>query len=75
MFEWKKLGRIFNPVDHREKSWMYEYAQAPSIVEFEKTIRVFFSARPAPENGISRIHKIRRERVCAESWRMWREKG
>lgn len=60
MFKWKKLGRIFNPIDYRDKSWMYEYAQAPSIVVFEKTVRVFFSSRPAPENGqyVSRMGYI-----------------
>lgn len=49
MFKWKKLGRIFNPADSKETSWMQEYAQAPSIVVFEKTVRVFFSSRAAAD--------------------------
>ena len=49
MFKWKKLGRIFNPIDYRESTWMYEYAQAPSVVIFEKIVRVFFSSRPVPD--------------------------
>lgn len=49
MFKWKKLGRVFNPVDVQEKSWMNEYAQAPSVVIFDKFIRVFFSSRPVPD--------------------------
>ena len=49
MFRWKKLGRIFNPIEVKDKSWMHEYAQAPSVVIFEKFIRVFFSSRPAPD--------------------------
>lgn len=60
MFKWNKLGRIFNPIDYRDISWMYEYAQAPSIIELEKSVRVFFSSRPKPENGqyISRMGYI-----------------
>lgn len=60
MFKWKKLGQLFNPVDYRNQTWMYEYAQAPSVAIFEKTVRVFFSSRPAPENGqyISRMGYI-----------------
>lgn len=49
MFKWKKLGRIFNPIDYRDQSWMYEYAQAPSVAIFDKTVRVFFSSRPVPD--------------------------
>ncbi|HMJ48815.1 MAG TPA: hypothetical protein VK498_15895, partial [Ferruginibacter sp.] len=58
MFRWKKLGRIFNPVDVKDKSWISEYAQSPSVVVFEKFIRVFFSSRALPDkNGqfISRV--------------------
>jgi sucrose-6-phosphate hydrolase SacC (GH32 family) len=49
MFKWKKLGRIFNPVDLHEKSWMHEYAQAPSVIIFHKHVRVFFSSRTIPD--------------------------
>lgn len=61
MFKWKKLGRIFNPVEQSDNNWMHEYAQAPSVVIFEKFIRVFFSSRPYPDkNGqyISRLGYI-----------------
>ncbi len=43
------------------KSWMKEYAQAASVVIFEKFISVFFSSRELPdENGqyISRMAYI-----------------
>ena len=50
MFKWKKLGRIFNPVDINN-SWIREYAQAPSVIIYEKFIRVFFSCRPAPDSN------------------------
>ncbi len=52
MFRWKKLGRVFNPQEIKGKSWIKEYAQAPSVLIFDKFIRVYFSCRPLPdENG------------------------
>src|SRR3989344_2334138 len=52
MFKWKKLGRVFNPTKHKSRNWMQEFAQAPSVLIFEKFVRVFFSSRPsADKNG------------------------
>ena len=52
MFKWKKLGRIFNPVDYQEQSWLYEYAQTPNTLEYDDFIRVYFTTRMKPdENG------------------------
>jgi sucrose-6-phosphate hydrolase SacC (GH32 family) len=60
MFKWKKLGRIFNPMELKNESWMKEYAQAPSVLILEHCIRVFFSSRGNPENGqyVSRLGYI-----------------
>ena len=60
MFKWKKLGRVFNPVDINN-SWIKEYAQAPSVIIHRNFIRVYFSCRPAPDsNGqfVSRLAYI-----------------
>jgi hypothetical protein len=46
MFKWKKLGRIFNPTEVENVSWLQEFAQAPSVLEFDDFIRVYFSCRP-----------------------------
>ncbi len=52
MFSWIKLGRIFNPQDVHNVSWLKEFAQAPSVLVFDKFVRVYFSCRPAPDaNG------------------------
>jgi len=52
MFKWKKLGRIFNPLDITDRPWLKEFAQAPSVLIFEDFIRVYFSCRPhRDENG------------------------
>ncbi len=52
MFKWEKLGQVFNPKDYLTPSWMFEFAQAPSVVVFTDFIRVYFSCRPkADKNG------------------------
>jgi len=49
MFKWKKLGQVFNPANIKNKSWMHEYAQAPSVLIFDTYVRVYFSCRPKPD--------------------------
>jgi predicted GH43/DUF377 family glycosyl hydrolase len=50
MFKWKKLGRVFNPTEVKNVSWMQEFAQAPSVLIFDDFVRVYFSCRP-PRDG------------------------
>lgn len=45
MYKWKKLGELFNPTTFDQKSWMEEYAQAPSIIIFDNFVRIYFSSR------------------------------
>jgi predicted GH43/DUF377 family glycosyl hydrolase len=49
MFKWKKLGRVFNSQDVKGKDWLNEFAQAPSVLIFDKFIRVYFACRPLPD--------------------------
>jgi len=51
MHNWKKLGRVFNPQEIRNVEWMREFAQAPSVLIFDRFIRVYFSCRPLPEKN------------------------
>ena len=51
MFNWKKLGRIFNPQEIQNRRWLREFAQAPSVLIFDKFIRVYFSCRPRPDKN------------------------
>jgi predicted GH43/DUF377 family glycosyl hydrolase len=52
MFQWKKIGRVFNPVEVTERPWLKEFAQAPSTLIYENFVRVYFSCRPpADEKG------------------------
>ena len=52
MFTWQKQGRVFNPADIKDKVWLKEFAQAPSVLVFDEFLRVYFSCRPqADEKG------------------------
>lgn len=52
MYKWRKIGKIFNPLDYSNIEYMNEFAQAPSVLKFDKFIRVYFSCRPkADEKG------------------------
>ena len=50
MFKWEKLGKVFDPRDINTESWMQEFAQSPSVLIFEKHVRVYFCTRPAPSS-------------------------
>lgn len=49
MFSWNKLGKIFTPQEIVGRSWLSEFAQAPSTLIFENFVRVYFSCRPPPD--------------------------
>ena len=49
MFKWKKLGKAFNPQEVEGRSWLKEFAQAPSTLVFHDFVRVYFSCRPPPD--------------------------
>lgn len=52
MFCWKKLGRVFNPVEVKGRSWLQAFSQAPATLIFDDFVRVYFSCRPAADmNG------------------------
>lgn len=48
MFQWEKLGKVFDPREQANGSWMHEFAQSPSTVVHEDHVRVYFCARPRP---------------------------
>lgn len=53
MFTWEKLGKLFDPSERRNSTWMHEFAQSPSVLLQEKTVRVYFCTRPKPDpNGM-----------------------
>jgi hypothetical protein len=42
---WKKIGKIFDPRDHRLPNNCFEYAQSPQVLEFQDFVRIYFSTR------------------------------
>jgi hypothetical protein len=49
-FSWKKLGMIFDPVQHANRpDWMVSFAQAPNVIVLDDVVRLFFCCRPAPD--------------------------
>ena len=52
MFSWKKEGQLFNPTEVKNRNWLKEFAQAPSVLLYDDFVRVYFSCRPpADEKG------------------------
>ena len=45
------MGRIFIPQDVPDRVWLKEFAQAPSVLVYDKFIRVYFSCRPFPDKN------------------------
>ena len=43
--KWKKLGRIFNPTDHKLANNCVEFAQSPQTLVFDDFVRIYFSTR------------------------------
>lgn len=50
MFKWKKQGRIFNPLEVKDRYFIKEFAQAPATLLFDDFVRVYFSCRPASDD-------------------------
>lgn len=48
MFNWEKLGNIFDPSAHAETLWTKQFAQSPSVLVFDDYVRVYFCSRPTP---------------------------
>ena len=56
--KWKKLGRIFNPIEHTLSNNCIEFAQSPQTLVFEDFVRIYFSTRktdPSNEKFLSHV--------------------
>ncbi|MEQ5837470.1 hypothetical protein [Marinobacter sp. NFXS9] len=47
--KWKKLGKIFDPIEHPLPNDCVEYAQSPQALIFDEFVRIYFASRP-PRN-------------------------
>lgn len=43
--KWKKVGQIFNPVEHKLANNCVEFAQSPQALVYENFVRIYFSTR------------------------------
>ena len=48
---WKKLGRIFDPTQHRLANNCREFAQSPQALVFDDFVRIYFSTREKDAAG------------------------
>lgn len=49
--KWKKLGRIFDPREHKLSNNCFEFAQSPQALVFDDFVRIYFSTRQKDEQG------------------------
>lgn len=49
--KWKKLGKIFDPIEYKLPNQCTEFAQSPQALVFDDFVRIYFSARQKDNNG------------------------
>ncbi|MFA5828072.1 MAG: hypothetical protein WC841_01735 [Candidatus Shapirobacteria bacterium] len=49
--KWKKLGKIFDPRDHKLLNNCVEFAQSPQTLLFDDFVRIYFSTREKDKTG------------------------
>lgn len=49
--KWKKIGKIFNPIDYQLPNNCVEFAQSPQTIVFDDFVRVYFSTREKDKIG------------------------
>lgn len=49
--KWQKLGKIFDPTEHKLSDGCIEFAQSPQTLVFDDFVRIYFSTRKLDETG------------------------
>src|SRR3989344_5544896 len=49
--QWKKIGKIFDPTEHKLPNNCLEFAQSPQALVFDDFVRIYFSTRAKDKNG------------------------
>lgn len=49
--KWRKLGKLFDPSEHKLPNNCTDFAQSPQVLVFEDFVRVYFSTREKDVNG------------------------
>ena len=56
--KWKKLGKIFDPTQHKLANNCVEFAQSPQTLVFDDFVRIYFSTRETdPKNGKAKLSR------------------
>lgn len=48
---WIRLGKIFDPTEHRLSNGCVQFAQSPQALVFDDFVRIYFSTRASDTNG------------------------
>lgn len=54
--KWKKLGKIFDPAEHKLPLGCFGFAQSPQTLVFDDFVRIYFSTRKKEDNGMFISH-------------------
>jgi hypothetical protein len=54
--KWKKLGKIFDPTQHKLSNNCIEFAQSPQTILFDDFVRIYFSTREKCKIGKFKSH-------------------
>lgn len=49
--KWRKLGRIFDPTQHRLPGNCMQFAQSPQVLVFDNFLRIYFSTREVDKSN------------------------
>jgi hypothetical protein len=69
--KWKKLGKIFDPVDFCLPNNCQEFAQSPQVLDLNDRLRIYFSTRATdPKNGkfLSHVAYVDMSRDFKKVW-------
>ncbi len=56
--KWKKLGKIFDPSEHKLADNCVEFAQSPQTLMFDDFVRIYFSTREKDENNGKYLSRV-----------------
>ena len=51
MLKWKKIGKIFDPLEHKLSNNCVAFAQSPQALVFDDFVRIYFSTREKDSDG------------------------
>jgi len=49
--KWEKIGKIFDPTEHKLANRCHEFAQSPQVLVFDNFVRIYFSTREKDKTG------------------------